>query len=144
MQSSDSKKTSSCSSAFPGIKQQDAKGLKPQSHQDKGKNKDCNKGKGTGMAAAHIAALHGHIETVQLLVALGCELDLTDGHGNTPLHYAASNGHYEIAKFLREAGANSSIKNIDGKTPLDLAVDCTNNDKALLNIRNNIRASRKR
>ncbi len=55
-----------------------------------------------------LAAEHGRLQVVRLLLAHGAKVDNTDGHsgGKTALHYAAENGHAEIVEALLAHGAD--------------------------------------
>ena len=71
--------------------------------------------------ALHLAASNGHIETTELLIANGADVNAKDANGNTPLHNAASNGHDGTTSMLIIERAHVNAKNTDGLTPLDLA-----------------------
>ena len=52
----------------------------------------------------HQAAVHGHLDTVRLLVKRGARLDIPDILWNgTPLGWARHEGLKEIAEFLEDA-----------------------------------------
>jgi cytohesin len=53
----------------------------------------------------HLAALAGHPELVDLLVAAGLALNGRDIYGRTPLDYATRHGHRAVARQLAAAGA---------------------------------------
>ena len=63
-------------------------------------------------------ALPPHIE---LCLALGEDVNATDGNGNTPLHLAAATASLAGVTILLEAGADLSTRNSGGATPLHLA-----------------------
>ncbi|KAG7471719.1 ankyrin-1-like [Solea senegalensis] len=44
----------------------------------------------------HVAAKHGHLSIIELLIRKGARIDLQDNSGHTALHEAASRGHTEI------------------------------------------------
>jgi ankyrin repeat protein len=58
-----------------------------------------------------LAAAHGHVSAVKLLVEAGADLDLayTETAKPTPLQYALYDGHLETARVLLEAGADPNI-----------------------------------
>ena len=75
-----------------------------------------------GCTPAYIAALKGHAEVLQLLVASGANVNTaktTDGA--TPVYIAAENGHAAAVRLLLEARANPSTPRPDGVTPLKIA-----------------------
>ena len=76
---------------------------------------------GNGQSPLHLAAIMGHVEVTELLIASGADLEGTDKYGNTPLHYAAHHGRKETAKLLITKGADVNVKRDNGKTPLDNA-----------------------
>ena len=76
---------------------------------------------GNGQSPLHLAAIMGHVEVTELLIASGADLEGTDKHGNTPLHYTAHRGSKETAKLLITKGADLNVKRDDGNTPLDNA-----------------------
>lgn len=71
-----------------------------------------------GESALMMAALHGNLEIVKLLVAKGAQINKT---GWTPLHYAASNGHLEVVKHLIENHAFVDAASPNNTTPLMMA-----------------------
>ena len=67
------------------------------------------------------AALGGHKEITELLIAAGANVNAKDmmGNFNTPLHCAVLEGQNEIAELLIAKGADVNAKNDGGETPLD-------------------------
>jgi hypothetical protein len=68
----------------------------------------------------HYAAMEGHKEIVELLLANGADVNTKDD-GVTPLHFAASGDHKEIAELLIANGADVNAKGGDEATPLHWA-----------------------
>ncbi len=71
-----------------------------------------------GETALMLAALHGELNAVKLLIARGAEVNR---EGWTPLHYAASGGHVEIVRYLLEQSAYIDAQSPNRTTPLMMA-----------------------
>ncbi len=72
--------------------------------------------------AIHCAAQAGDLETVQVLLKHGVNVDEKDGDSNTPLHLAASINWEKMVAFLLEQGANTEARTLHGQsTPLMMA-----------------------
>ncbi|KAI9072913.1 hypothetical protein K1719_045128 [Acacia pycnantha] len=90
-----------------------------------------NKTSDGGITALHMAALNGHVESVQLLIDLGAsvsEVTVEDGTtidligaGSTSLHYAACGGNAQCCQLLIVKGASLTAENANGWTPLMVA-----------------------
>ncbi|KAI6680580.1 hypothetical protein NL676_034461 [Syzygium grande] len=84
-----------------------------------------------GITALHMAALNGHVESVQLLLNLGASVSVVTaedgttidliGAGSTPLHYAACGGSAQCCQILIANGASLSVENVNGWNPLMVA-----------------------
>ncbi|PBK78418.1 L-asparaginase [Armillaria solidipes] len=61
---------------------------------------------GSGRSPLHIAALNGHIESVNVLLQSGALVHLRDTLGHTPLYYAARQGHRDVVGVLVQVGAS--------------------------------------
>ncbi|MCP4153550.1 MAG: hypothetical protein GY757_37830 [bacterium] len=63
-----------------------------------------NKKDSYGWTALQMAALQGHIKTVQLLLDKGASINDADGFGFTALHLSAIKGNFKVFKLLEEKG----------------------------------------
>lgn len=82
-----------------------------------------------GKTPLHAAAAHGNVESAQLLLAAGANLDdQTTNYGYTPLHEAVWNGHTTMVQLLLTHGAQQEIRNQGGETPLHMAHSRKNPD----------------
>lgn len=68
----------------------------------------------------HAAALFNQDGAVEVLLAAGADVSLTDCEGNTALHMAAFLGHTEVVRTLLAASADPSIRNNLGFSSTDL------------------------
>ena len=75
------------------------------------------------MGLLHYAALHGHPETVRLLLRKGFDVNIATTDGRTPMHYAAAYNNPETIKVLIEEGANVNAVDKTGQTPLHKAAE---------------------
>lgn len=66
--------------------------------------RDVNEAIG-GKTPLYLAAEHGHLEIVRILVEAGADPNAGDFSGRTPLDSATENGHQEVARYLAEHGA---------------------------------------
>jgi len=72
--------------------------------------------------ALHLAAVGGHKEVVELLIANGADVNVMDAAGQTPLYYAVSRGHKESTELLIAEGVDVNAKDSDGVAPLHMAI----------------------
>ena len=63
-----------------------------------------------GCTPLHVAASHGRIEVVKILLNNGADMNAKTEDGHTPLHWAASHGHTEIVKIFLNNGADMNAK----------------------------------
>jgi hypothetical protein len=83
---------------------------------------DANKGIDNGEPPIFIAALLGQIETINLLIEKGADVNVAAAEsGLTALHGAAIGKRSEAIKRLLEAGADATLRDKTGKTALDIA-----------------------
>lgn len=75
-----------------------------------------------GTTALHLAALEGHVDVINVLVALGAELETRSHGGYTPLHCAAGGNHAEAIRELVRVRADVSVRESrSGASPLHWA-----------------------
>ena len=72
--------------------------------------------------ALQYAAISGHRDIVDLLLAKGAETDAGAFQMGTPLQYACREGHEEIVELLIAHGADVNTRNDNGETSLDIAL----------------------
>lgn len=75
-----------------------------------------------GTAALHSAARIGSLDTMQLLMQHGAEVNETMPNWSqwTPMHFAASKGQVDAMELLEENGARLDVEDKHGKTPEQL------------------------
>ncbi|XP_070192763.1 uncharacterized protein [Littorina saxatilis] len=80
---------------------------------------DVNAQTSKGDTACHLAAYRGHLEAVQVLLAAGADVDVTNTHFRTPYDDAVREGHVTILPYLEgsekieiesESIPNSSVR----------------------------------
>lgn len=74
-----------------------------------------------GVAAIHVAALHGATGAVDALIKAGADITLKDHRGWTPLLFAARGSNHEVLRTLLEHGAAVNKRAARGTTPLHQA-----------------------
>ena len=74
------------------------------------------------------AAASNDTNTIDLLIALGQNVNAKDGSIGAPIHHAAIEGPKELIKYLIEKGANINEINSIGYTPLHYAAQAGNNE----------------
>uniref|UniRef100_A0A670ZU57 VPS9 domain-containing protein n=1 Tax=Pseudonaja textilis TaxID=8673 RepID=A0A670ZU57_PSETE len=72
----------------------------------------------TGLMSLHVAALHGHVDLVALLLKHGANIEAKDVNQAGPLHFACQNGHFQVVKYLIQCRAKQNRRDIYGNTPL--------------------------
>jgi len=77
-----------------------------------------------------IAAHHRDIESVEILLERGADINEKDEYGRTPLHHAATIGNAEVIKILIDSGADTRAGDNDGDKPADYAEAKGRNDIA--------------
>ena len=77
-----------------------------------------------GFTAMLYAARQGSIESAQVLIAAGADLNEREpGDGISPLLLAIMNGHYDFAAMLIGRGADVNLADDAGRTPIYQAID---------------------
>ncbi|XP_051964960.1 cyclin-dependent kinase 4 inhibitor C-like [Xyrauchen texanus] len=75
------------------------------------------------LTISHDAARDGYLDTLQVLVMNGADVNLLDSKGNLPLHLAAQEGHLGVVQYLvSHCKAQPFLPNSKGCTPRDLAL----------------------
>ena len=59
-----------------------------------------------GTTPLHAAAMRGDIQTMQLLILAGSDVNVLTAKNVSPIHLAAKNGHLPACKLLVDSGAN--------------------------------------
>ena len=73
----------------------------------------------SGFTAIHVAAIHGHINVVKVLLGCGADMEEeTASECRRPLHLAALTGQVSMAKFLIREGAQLDAKTQHGMQPI--------------------------
>ena len=76
-----------------------------------------------GWCALGIAAWHGHVDMMRIVLRAGAPINMATGHGETPLYLAAQHGQMEAAKLLLESRADTSLANSKGATAICVAAE---------------------
>ncbi len=79
-----------------------------------------------GLTALVFAARQGDLESAQVLIDAGADVNQTTEYGWTPLLAAVHNRYYRLAMLFLERGADPNIANKGGWTPLYVATDNRN------------------
>jgi ankyrin repeat protein len=69
----------------------------------------------------HLAAHHGRVALVEILLNAGAAIDSKGDSGRTPLHFAVLSQHPKVLLLLLRHGANANVEDDFGSTPLYLA-----------------------
>ena len=76
---------------------------------------------GEGFLPLHLAAAGGHLESVELLLTSGSEIDAQGTRGETAIYLAAAGGQAQVVSALLAAGANPNLATLELRTPLQRA-----------------------
>ena len=82
------------------------------------------------LTALHFAARDGYIDTAELLLDAGADINALVADGKNALSLAIFNGHYDMASMLIDRGSDLNIADARGFTPLFWAVDRRNMETA--------------
>jgi len=74
-----------------------------------------------GTTPLHDAAMNGHTNAVEALLAHSAEIEAKTNYGRTPLHYAAWDGHKDVVEALLAHSAAIEAKTNGDYTPLHYA-----------------------
>ena len=74
-----------------------------------------------GSTPLHWAAGAGKVNTMEVLISLGADVDALSDSDATPLHQAVLQHHPEAVKLLIRSNADLNSQNKSGYTPLDYA-----------------------
>jgi ankyrin repeat protein len=69
------------------------------------------------------AAYHNQLDTAEILIQYGADVNARDSFDQTALHVCAQKGVPDIAKFLIQHGADVNIQDESGRTPLAVALE---------------------
>ncbi|KAI1709563.1 ankyrin repeats (3 copies) domain-containing protein [Ditylenchus destructor] len=83
--------------------------------------------------ALMLAASHGRVDTTNLLLNCGADVNIQDADGSTALMCAAEHGQKEIVKILlKRPNIDASLTDCDNQTALSIAVDNHHRDIGVL------------
>ncbi|KAF6287479.1 ankyrin repeat domain 27 [Rhinolophus ferrumequinum] len=85
-----------------------------------------------GSSPLHVAALHGRVDLVPLLLKHGASVGARNAKQAVPLHLACQQGHFQVVKYLLESKAKPDKKDISGNTPLIYACSSGHHEVAAL------------
>ena len=81
-----------------------------------------------GLTAFLFAAREGDIESAQVMLDAGVDINQTDVDGTTALVVSIMNKHYSFAKLLLDRGADPNLADVKGRAALYAAIDMRNED----------------
>ncbi|CAD5217764.1 unnamed protein product [Bursaphelenchus xylophilus] len=86
-----------------------------------------------GQTALMLAVSHGRVETTNLLISCGADVNLKDIDGSTALMCAAEHGHKELVKILlKRPGIDASLTDCDNQSALSIAMENQHRDIGVL------------
>lgn len=69
----------------------------------------------------HLAAINGHAEVTESLLACSANGDIQDKDGWTALHHAANMSHLQVVELLLKAGVDETLSDRQGKTAFEVS-----------------------
>jgi ankyrin repeat protein len=85
-----------------------------------------------GLTAFLFAAREGDIESAQVMLAAGVDINQVDADGTNALVVSLLNKHYTFAKFLLDRGADPNVTDVKGRAALYAVIDIRNEDYSAL------------
>jgi hypothetical protein len=82
---------------------------------------DLAKKDAEGFLPLHLAAAGGYLDTVDLLLVSGSDVNAQGTRGETPIYLAAAAGKADVVAALLAAGADPNLANFELRTPLQRA-----------------------
>lgn len=82
---------------------------------------DIKKKDGEGYMALHHAAMGNHLDSVQLLLDSGADINAQGLRGESALYLAAAQGNIEVVDALIKGGADPNLATTELRTPLQRA-----------------------
>jgi ankyrin repeat protein len=79
-----------------------------------------------GLTPLHMAITKNNINTIQLLINHGAQINLQDFYGNSSIHYAVSEKNEDVIQLLFKYQPNYNLTNIEGKTALHVYLENSN------------------
>merc|ERR1712113_324989 len=80
-----------------------------------------------GQTPLHVACNASRVNSAELLLDNGAEIDEQDYFGCTPFLFACGSGRGEMAKYLLHRGASVQATTVHSWNALHCAATCTNN-----------------
>ncbi|KAM5134212.1 ankyrin repeat domain-containing protein 27 isoform 2-T2 [Callospermophilus lateralis] len=85
-----------------------------------------------GSSPLHVAALHGRVDLIALLLKHGANAGARNTNQAVPLHLACQKGHFQVVKYLLDSNVKPNKKDISGNTPLIYACSSGHHEVAAL------------